>query len=181
MFQPFTRAEATSRTYSVREAADAANVTRYQVESWVSRGFIKTSHNPVPPEPRIYSYFDILSIASFASLMLLGYPASKYPGKIMHVEGFLGQGFLDSGVELGVLACWRGPGYVLSAAPPSGPSPIVKTGPDAQTVASESFYSRIFDLSQVSSVLSDPDKWAVVMVNLAHVEERVLTKLGEAA
>ena len=172
MPEPLTLTQAVERTYSVQECATGANVTRHQIEGWLTRGFIKPEHKPSPPTPRRYSYHDVFNISAFAEMVRLGLPVAHCIGSALFLPGV--------SAKLGILAFWQGPMELIGSTDrqtgkPLGGKPLKAYNPDQPPI-----HARIVQMAEVSALVLDPDVRGLVLVNLANVEARVLAALALA-
>ena len=172
MAEPLTLAEAVERTYSVQQCAAAANVSRHQMEGWLARGFIKPEHKPAPPAPRKYTYRDVLHVAIFAEMVRLGLPIANCISGATFLPGMR--------AEMGILAFWQGPMELIGATDRSTGKPLGGKPGKAYNPDQPPLHARIVPVQDVVSLVTDPDVRALVTVNLAHVEQRVLAGLAAA-
>ncbi len=169
MLKPLSRSDAASRTYTVQQVATAAGVSRHQIEIWITRGHIRPEHKPAPPAPRSYNLRDVLDIAVFAELSRLGIPGARCEGKVTYARGFNPNG---------VLVVWQGPMQLIGATDRTTGKPVVGKPTSSYDPANPPFHSEVFSIEDIPALVADPDKRALAMVNLAHVEARVLHKLA---
>jgi hypothetical protein len=166
--------------YSVHQAAAAANVSRLQLDQWVSRGYIVPSHAPEPGKAREYSLGDIVEIATLAELVRLGIGPGTAAPWVRHLHGFKD--------DQAVLVVWQGPIELIPSTRPGEPPLQVLRTPGGWTRNNpgvSTFYdpdrppydSDIVRGRELPEMLRDPDKRSLVAVNLDFVEQRVRAEL----
>lgn len=61
---------------STKQLCDRLDISRERVEQWLSRGFLKTSHNPKPGQTREWAIDDAIRLQATIDLMGASLPAS---------------------------------------------------------------------------------------------------------
>lgn len=173
MPKPMKLADAAARSYSVQDTAAAAGVTRHQIEAWLQRGFLKPEHKPAPPAPRRYSYSDVFNIAAFAEMVRLGLPVAKCPAQVLSLPGV--------GEKLDLLAFWQGPSELIGAKERGTGQPIGGKPASWYDPANPQMHCKVVQMADMVKLVQDGNVRALVLVNLAHVEDRVLASLADAA
>lgn len=158
--------------FNVRHAARAANITRTQLDQWVSRGYVTPTHKPGMGEARRYTMGDIVAIGALAELVRLGLSAAHASQFVPYVRGFK-----DSEA---ILVVWQGPIPLIPATDRGS-----KSHPDGETLKAYDpdrppFRSDIVRARDLPALIEDPDKRALLAVNLDHVETRALKALAQA-
>lgn len=157
-------------SFSVQEAARAANVTRRQLDAWISRGYLAPEKTPQPGGAREYSTADIIEIAVLAELIRLGLGGPRIAGAAGNLHALKG--------DQAVLVIWQGPVELIPATPRgAAPDPAIK-GRKFYDPDNAPLGRAIVPHSKVAELVADPDKRALVMVNIDHVEQRVRKALS---
>jgi len=170
------------KSYSTRQAATAADVTRLQLDQWVSRGYVAPSHKPEPGKARRYTVVDVIEIATLAELVRLGIPPSTAASWVKSPLLFTD--------DQAVLVVWQGPHELLLERNPGDPPLQTLRTPGGWTrinPGAPTFYdpdqpiyqSDIVRPDELPEMLRDPDKRSFVAVNLDHVEQRVKVALAK--
>lgn len=168
-------------SFSTKQAAHAANVSRLQLDQWVSRGYVEPSHKPEPGKARHYTVTDIIKIATLAELVRLGIIPGTATAWVRYLRGFTD--------DQAVLVVWQGPGELIPMSSPGDPPSQVLRAPGGWTrnnPGTPTFYdpdrppyhSDIVRPGELPEMLRDPDKRSLVAVNLDHVEQRVKAALA---
>lgn len=169
-------------SYSTRQTASAANISRLRLDQWVSRGYVTPSHTPQPGEARQYSLTDVITVATLAELVRLGInPATAAPW------AFRIRGFRD---DQAVLVVWQGPGELIPCSNPGDPPACVlrteggwtRLNPGTSIFYdpdSPPYHAEIVRPRELPEMVRDPDKRSFAIVNLDHVEQRVLAALDK--
>ena len=169
--------------FSTKQAATAANVSRLQLDQWVSRGYVEPSHKPEPGKARQYTVTDIIKIATLAELVRLGITPGTAAPWVRYLLGFTD--------DQAVLVVWQGPGELIPTSNPGAPpSQVLRTpggwtrnNPGAPTFYDPDqppYHSDIVRPGELPEMLRDPDKRSLVAVNIDHVEQRILQALNNA-
>lgn len=173
-------------SFTKRQAARAADISPFQLDQWVSRGYVAPVRSPEPGKARQYTLSDIMSIATLAELMRVGInPTTSAPWLLPVLQHL--HGFKD---DQAVLVVWQGPADLIPSSNRGDPAPkVLRTegGWTRLNPGASKFYdpdrppcsSNIVRPSELPEMLRDPDKRSFIMVNLNHVEERVREALSQ--
>ena len=164
--------------YTIQQVAKAADLTRRQLEAWVSRDFIVPEHVPAPGTARMYSLLEAMRVAVVADLVRLGIPVERAADATRWLHAFKD--------DAAILVIWQGPVQLIPASErgtrPLSDEELRKSGaakfynPDAPPIQSE-----IVKKSAFAAFVDDPDKRAVAHVNIDHIEARVKRSLDANA
>lgn len=172
--------------FTKRQAANAADISLFQLDQWVSRGYVSPERSPEPGKARQYTISDIMIIATLADLVRLGInPTTSGPWLsqvLQHLHGFKD--------DHAVLVVWQGPGELIPCSNPGEPGTKVLRTPGGWSRINPGaakfydpdrppFQSDIVRPGELPEMLRDPDKRSFFMVNLNHVEERVQKALSD--
>lgn len=162
--------------YNIRQAANAAGLTRSQLEQWISRGWIRPADEPRPGTARRFSLTEVIEIAVRAELARMGLPIDR-GSLVSQAVGYL-HGFKDAPA---ILVMWQGPidlnGRSIDehGRPKSQPRRMYYD-PDHPP-----FGADIVRPHELANLILDPDKRALVAVNLDEIEARVKASLSASA
>lgn len=164
--------------YTIQQVAKAADITRRQLEAWVSREFIVPAHVPAPGTARTYSLVEAMRVAVVADLVRLGIPVERAADATRWLHAFKD--------DAAILVMWHGPVPLIPTsergARPLSEAELRKAGvakfynPDDPLIQSE-----IVKQSAFADFVNDPDKRAVAHVNIDHIEARVKRSLDTVA
>lgn len=139
--------------FTIQEIADAARLTRYQVEAWISRGHF-TPENPVENgKARKFTADDAVVLAALAEFNRLGLAPTTVSMHTTQLRFRAGRG------SLFVITSVIG-----KATEPAGE--IDLTAGD------------IVEAADIGRIASDPQVRAFAAVNIAQIEQRVRASLG---
>ena len=139
--------------FTIQEIADAARLTRYQVEAWISRGHF-TPENPVENgKARKFTADDAVVLAALAEFNGLGLAPTTVSMHTAQLRFRAGRG------SLFVITIVIG-----KATEPAGE--IDLTAGD------------IVEAADIGRIASDPQVRAFAAVNIAQIEQRVRASLG---
>lgn len=143
--------------FTIQQIADAARITRYQVEAWISRGHF-TPQNPVEKgKARVFTFEDavvLTTIADFNSLGLNPSVVSLYIHNIKHRPEPLTLFIIHS--------------FIRS-----------KKGTDSNPDQDSLLYTTglLRDPSEIENILVNPLIYSFAVVNVKNVEDRVRKSL----
>lgn len=147
--------------FTIQQIADAAQLTRYQVEAWISRGHFKPENPVEPGRARKFTYEDAIvlgAIAEFSRLGLSPAVVSMHTTQLRFREG-------------------RGPLFVISMffrqVSATEANPNIAGEIDLTS-------GSIVPTAEVASIVADPKVRAFAVVNLEQLEQRVRASLGIA-
>ena len=147
-----------SQEFTIQQLADAAQLTRYQVEAWISRGHFKPENPVEPGKGRKYTYHDAIKLGVLAEFSRLGLSPTVAS---MHTAHLFGYHDADS-----LLVICQGPVRVSET--------IDEDGEIDHT------FGRITRPSELWRIVEDPDVRSFAAINLGHIERRVKKTLGIA-
>lgn len=144
--------------FTVHDAARAAQITRRQVDAWVSRGYIVPKHTPGNGEARLFSQREIVTLAALAEVSrLMGIDVKKVAPWMPHLHGWED--------DQAILAFWP--------VPPAKPGGAGFYDPDGAQII-----GRVVRLRDVPQMVADSMRRSLILVNIDHVESRVQAALG---
>lgn len=147
--------------FTIQQLADAAQLTRYQVEAWISRGHFKPENPVEPGKARKYTYQDAIKLCVLAELSRLGLSSTVVS---MHAANLFGYQDDDA-----LLVICQGPQRVSET--------IEVVDEEGET---DHTFSRITRPSELWRIVEDPDVRSFATVNLGHIERRVRKTLDIA-
>ena len=145
--------------FTIQQLADAAQLTRYQVEAWISRGHFKPENPVEPGKGRKYTYHDAIKLGVLAEFSRLGLSPTVAS---MHTAHLFGYHDADS-----LLVICQGPVRVSET--------IEVVDEDGEI---DHTFGRITRPSELWRIVEDPDVRSFAAINLGHIERRVKKTLG---
>jgi DNA-binding transcriptional MerR regulator len=147
--------------FTIQQIADAANLTRYQVEAWISRGHF-TPRNPVENgKARKFTSEDAVTLAALAEFNRLGLNPAVVSMQTAQVRFRAGRGSLF--VIVSIIRQVK-----ANKAYPELSGEIDLTKGD------------IVEPADFARIMDDPQVRAVAAVNIVQIEQRVRASLGIA-
>ena len=147
--------------FTIQQLADAARLTRYQVEAWISRGHFKPENPVENGKARKYTYEDAVvlsAVAEFTRLGLTPTVISMHTGVLRFREG--------RGVLFAITSIMRQV-RATEANPDIGGEIDLTSG-------------QIIDPDDIQRIMDDPQVRAFAVVNIDKIEQRVQASLGIA-
>jgi len=147
--------------FTIQQIADAAQLTRYQVEAWISRGHFKPENPVEPGKARKFTYEDAIvlgAVAEFSRLGLSPAVVSMHTAQLQFREG-------------------RGALFVISMV--CRQVSTTEADPDIEGEIDITSGS-IVPTAEIASIVADPKVRAFAVVNLEQLEHRVKASLGVA-
>ena len=139
--------------FTIQQIADAAQLTRYQVEAWISRGHF-TPENPVENgKARKFTADDAVVLAVLAEFNRLGLAPTTVSMHTTQLRFRAGRGSL----------------FVISSIIGMSTEPAGETDLTA---------GDIIETADLGRIASDPQVRAFAAVNIAQIEQRVRASLG---
>lgn len=139
--------------FTIQQIADAAQLTRYQVEAWISRGHF-TPENPVENgKARKFTADDAVVLAALAEFNRLGLAPTTVSMHTTQLRFRAGRGSL----------------FVITSIIGMSTEPAGETDLTA---------GDIIEAADLGRVASDPQVRAFAAVNIAQIEQRVQASLG---
>ena len=148
-----------NQEFTIQQIADAAQLTRYQVEAWISRGHFKPDNPVEAGKARKYTYHDALKLGVLAEFSRLGLSPTIAS---MHTAHLFGYHDADS-----LLVICQGPVRVSETM-----EVVDEDGEIDHT------FGRITRPTELWRVVEDPDVRSLAAINLGHTERRVKKTLG---
>lgn len=147
-----------SQEFTIQQIADAAQLTRYQVEAWISRGHFKPENPVETGKARKFTYEDAIvlgAVAEFSRLGLSPAVVSMHTVQLRFRDG-LGALFVISTVFRQVSA--------------------TEANPDLEGEIDITSGS-IIRSAEIASIVADPKVRAFAVVNLEQLEQRARASL----
>ena len=139
--------------FTIQEIADAARLTRYQVEAWISRGHF-TPENPVENgKARKFTADDAVVLAALAEFNRLGLAPTTVSMHTTQLRFRAGRGGL----------------FVITSVIRQTTEPAGEIDLNAGDVV---------EATDLGRIASDPKVCAFAAVNIAQIEQRVRASLG---
>jgi hypothetical protein len=145
--------------FTIQQIADAANLTRYQVEAWISRGHF-TPQNPVENgKARKFTTEDAVTLAALAEFNRLGLNPAVVSMHTVQVRFRAGRGSLFVIVS------------IIRQVKANKASP--ELGGEIDLTKGD-----IVEPADLARIMDDPQVRAVAAVNIVQIEQRVRASLG---
>ena len=146
-------------TLSIQKLAEAANLSRWQIDQWISRGHFKPEHTPGAGKARTFTIEDALILGTLAELVRLGLQPTVASMHVNHVHTFAD--------DVALLVITQGP--MDQALPKGDEKPAQFHHP--QNFATHGQVVRARDLHKIAT---DPQVRSMAVVNISEVGKRVL-------
>ncbi len=145
---------------TIQNLTNAVNLTRYQIEAWISRGHFKPANPVESGKARVFTLRDAIALGAMAAFVRLGFKASDVGSQIS--TGL--HGFKD---DRALLVICEGPIRLADA-------------PNAAYVEPEMAapFSKIIQASRLPELLADPEITSFAVVDLNTIEERIQQALA---
>lgn len=145
---------------TIQQLTDALNITRYQVDVWISRGHFKPKNQPEKGKAREFTLHDAIALGTIAAFVRLGLQASDVgPHVSVGVRGYTD--------DRALFAICEGP-FRLSSLPDA---PYVE--PDMAAP-----FAKIIPARRLPELLDDPEITSFAIVDLDEIESRILRTLN---
>lgn len=72
--------------FTIQQIADAVNLTRYQIEAWISRGHFTPTNPAEPGKSRVFTFTDAVALGVLADCSRLGLNAATASMHLTHVR-----------------------------------------------------------------------------------------------
>jgi len=148
-----------NQEFTIQQLADAAQLTRYQVEAWISRGHFKPDNPVEAGKARKYTYHDALKLGVLAEFSRLGLSPTIASMHTAHLFGYHDEDSLR----------------VICQGPVRVSETIEVVDEDGEI---DHTFGRITRPSELWRVVADPDVRSFAAINLGHTERRVKKTLG---
>lgn len=147
--------------FTIQQIADAAQLTRYQVEAWISRGHFKPENPVETGKARKFTYEDAIVLGAVAEFSRLGLSPSVVSMHTVQLRFRHGRGAL----------------FVISVffrkVSATEVNPLFEGEIDITS-------GSIVPAGEIASIVADPRVRAFAVVNLEQLEHRVRASLGIA-
>lgn len=145
---------------TIQQLTSAVNLTRYQIDSWISRGYFKPRNQPEKGKARIFTLSDAIGLGAMAGFVRLGLHAADVGP---HISLWV-YGFTD---DRALFAICEGPIKLTSEADAAYMEPDMA-----------STFAKIIRASQLPELLADPEISSFAVVDLSEIEERIQRTLS---
>lgn len=147
---------------NIQQLTDALNITRYQVDAWISRGYFKPKNQPEKGMARVFTLPDAIALGAMAAFVRLGIQAAEVGPQIsMGVHGFKD--------DRALFVMCEGPIRLTSE------SDAAFVEPDMGRP-----FSKIIQARRLPELLEDPEITSFAVVDLNQIEERIMRALPAA-
>jgi len=147
------------QTLTIQQLAEATDLSRTQIDQWISRGHFKPEHTPETGKARTFTNEDAVTLGALAELVRIGIRPTVAS---MHVNR--GCGFTEN---TALLVVTQGPMDTV----PSNANQEAAWSYDPLDPPTRGRIVRINDLPEIAA---DPLVRSMAVVNLSEVEKRVL-------
>lgn len=147
---------------SIQQLTDALNITRYQVDAWISRGYFKPKNQPEKGKARVFTLRDAIALGAMAAFVRLGLQAADVGPQIsIGVHGFKD--------DRALFVIYEGPMRLTSE------SEAAFMEPDMGRP-----FSKIIQARRLPELLEDPEITTFAVVDLNDIEDRITRALNAA-
>lgn len=172
--------------FTVRQACKAAEINRTTLGQWVTREFFYPEEPAVSGKGRTFSFEEVGALVVLAELSRLGVSLQD-ASRCVYVSPFGGKRhtrldmFRD---EPSLFVVWQGPQEMIPISERGAPGHRPKRLGEPRPAA-PAFYDpdrpilngESVRLSELASVAADPDVRSMAVLNLDHIERRVMAAL----
>lgn len=157
--------------YTIHQACEVAEVSRAQVNQWISRGFFTPDEEYEHGKQRSYSFKDVMRLRVFTDLIRLGLSQELAGRYSANIHGFKG--------DQAVLFIWQGPEELISTS--NRGENLRKQGKPclAYNPNMPPFHHKVIQMNKLQDFARNPLVYAAAIINLDLVCERVEKKLAE--
>ena len=146
-------------TLSIQKLTEATDLTRWQIDQWISRGHFKPEHTPETGKARTFTIDDALILGALAELVRIGIPPTVASMHVNHVHFFTD--------DVALLVVTQGP---MDIAPSNASKrPVLFYDPQDPPTRGRTVRSK--DLPKIAT---DPQVRSMAVVNISEVGKRVL-------
>lgn len=144
---------------TIQKLADAFNIGRYQIDAWISRGYLVPQNECERGKARIFTMRDAIALGVIADFARLGFEPARVAPHITNLHG------VADGDAL--LVIYEGPIRLSSQ-------------DDAAFMDSDipAPASKIISPQRLPEIATDPEVRSFAVVNLNDIERRVTKALG---
>ena len=145
---------------TIQQLTDTLNITRYQVDAWISRGHFKPKNQAEKGKARVFTLPDAIALGAMAAFIRLGMQAAEVGPLIsMGVHGFKD--------DRALFVMCEGPMRLTSE------SEAAFMEPDMGRP-----YSKIIRARRLPELLEDPEITSFAVVDLNDIEDRITRALS---
>lgn len=144
---------------TIQKLVNAFNVGRYQIDAWISRGYLVPQNECERGKARIFTMRDAIALGAIADFARLGFEPARVAPHISHLHG------VADGDAL--LVIYEGPIRLSSQ------EDAAFTDADIPVPA-----SKIISPQRLPELVTDPEVRSFSVVNLNDIERRVTKALG---
>lgn len=148
-----------STEITIQSLADAVQLTKYQVEAWISRGHFKPENSVDSGKRREFTFHDALVLGTLAEFSRLGLSGAVTSMHVAHLHGFHDDDAL----------------FVICQGPAQVAPGVEATNLEGEVDAT---FARIIRPGDIGRIIEDPAIRAFAVVNLNQIEARVRSSLG---
>lgn len=148
-----------AQEFTIQQLADAVQLTRYQIEAWISRGHFKPKNPVENGKARAYTVEDAVVLGALAELVRIGLTPTVASMHVHSVYAFTNDDAL--------LVVSQGPDEMAGA-----------NGALYYDPANPATHGRIVRARDLAGIATDPKVRSMAVVNLSEVEKRVLKAAG---
>lgn len=150
---------------TIQQLADATELSRTQIDQWISRGHFKPRNPAETGKARAFTMEDAVVLGALAELVRIGMTPTVAS---MHVHSLYA--FVDDDA---LLVVSQGPDVIRPAQGKGKPVLYYDPGNPAT-------HGRIVRAKDLAEIVADPNVRSMAVVNLSQVERRVLAAIGRA-
>lgn len=150
---------------NIHQICRAADVSRTQLNQWISRGYFTPAEVLEKGKARSFSYTEAVSLAVFAELARLGIPYDVASRQSVNLYGF--------NDDQALLVLYQGS---VDAVTSRGGKKMKLYFPDTPVTM-----KKIIPLKKFAEMASNPDVRSMAVVNLNHIDARVKASIDSEA
>jgi hypothetical protein len=150
---------------TIQQLAEAADLSRTQIDQWISRGHFKPKNPVESGKARAFTIEDAVVLGTLAELVRIGMTPTVASMHVHHVYAFIDDDAL--------LVVTQGP-IEMVAAGRKGPAPMFYDPDNPGT------RGRVIRARDLGKLATDSKVRSMAVVNLNEVEKRVLAVAGKA-
>lgn len=147
---------------TIQQLTEALNLTRYQVDAWISRGYYEPQNEVEKGKAREFTLKDAIALGTIAAFVRLGLQAKDVG---LHVSPGI-YGYKD---DRALFAICEGPIRLSSEANAAYAEPDMAAP-----------FSKIIPAKRLPDLLDDPEITSFAVVDLNEIETRILRSLNAA-
>jgi hypothetical protein len=148
-----------SQEITIQRLADAVQLSKYQIEAWISRGHFKPENPVESGKRRAFTFHDALILGTLAEFSRLGLPGTVTSMHVAHLHGFHDDDSL----------------FVICQGPARLAPGVESTNLEGEVDVT---FARNIPAREIGRIIGDPTIRAFAVVNLNQIENRVRSSLG---